>query len=514
MAVCEMCGKTFERTFGGGEVTGGGTAFKCPECAAKSLDATLSPRKQRNRAAAEFAIELKRIAPAGPVVTWALIALCTGAFALEIAKGAGFDTMSPDLAIQLGANYGPMTLGGQWWRLLTSMFLHFGILHIALNMWCLYVLGTLAERLMGRTAFLTLYLATGLAGGLLSVAIHPQLVAAGASGAVFGVAGGIVTYLWLGKAPLDFARVRAQLGNLGIFLGINLIYSFRPGVDMMAHLGGVIAGLAIGAALPSFLRAPGAQAVPSPIKEESSGSMRVVIVGIVCAVLLFGGALAVRHMQGDGAYVLASLEKIDAGQSAAVIPTLEQIVKRRPDSAMAHYALGAAYLRTDRSEDAIRELQASDTLDPGDAATEDQLGVAYLIHKDYDNAIKEFRACLNDSPNNFAARLGLASALLSAGQTTEAASEARKVIAAAPKSAGAHAVLGEAELGTSAAEDGVHELETANQLDPDDPDIRSRLISAYIATGHRDKVLAMTAIPGSQDKNPSATPSGQKPGGR
>jgi len=92
--------------------------------------------------------------------------------------------------------------------------------------------------LMGRAAFALLYFATGVAGGLLSLAIRPELVSAGASGAVFGVAGGLVTYLWLKKAPFDTERIKKQLKSLATFLGINLIYSFRPGVDMMAHAGG------------------------------------------------------------------------------------------------------------------------------------------------------------------------------------------------------------------------------------------------------------------------------------
>ncbi len=163
--------------------------------AAKGLIFAPAPRSSSREEAVAFKAELDAIAPTQPLFTWILIAICAAVFAVEIHKGAGFDNMSPDLAIRLGANYGPLTLSGQWWRLLTSMFLHFGFLHIAMNMLCLWSLGTLAERLMGRAAFLLLYFATGIAGGLLSLAVHPQLVSAGASGSVFGVAGGLITYL-------------------------------------------------------------------------------------------------------------------------------------------------------------------------------------------------------------------------------------------------------------------------------------------------------------------------------
>ena len=189
------------------------------------------------------------------------------------------------------------------------MFLHFGFFHLALNMWCLFALGSLAERLMGRAAFLVLYFATGLFGGLLSVAVHPQIVSAGASGAVFGITGGLVTYLALKKAPLDMDSVKKQLKSLGIFLAYNLFYSLRPGVDLMAHAGGLASGLMIGAVLPRFLEVPDAQQIPSPFQEKSSVNKRVAQIGIACAIAAGG----VRRQQADTLYVLASLEKIDAG---------------------------------------------------------------------------------------------------------------------------------------------------------------------------------------------------------
>ncbi|MFZ0818683.1 MAG: rhomboid family intramembrane serine protease [Candidatus Acidiferrales bacterium] len=330
-----------------------------------------------NQAKAQFAAELNRIAPARPVVTYALIALCFAVFVLELIKGAGFDSMPIPLAIQLGADYGPLTISGQWWRLLTAMFLHFGFFHIAMNMWCLFALGFLAERLMGRLGFLVLYFGAGLAGSLLSVAINPQVVGAGASGGVFGVAGGLVTYLWLKKAPLDFAGVKRQLQSLATFIGINVLYSLQANVDMMAHLGGLVAGLAIGAALPPFLLGA-ATAIPMPMHERSSNSKRVATVGIGCLIALFAGIVAVKHFQGDTAYVWNSYEQIRAGHSADVIPTLEAIVKRKPDSGIAHFALGAAYLRTNRAEEAVRELERAVQIDPTDKDFRKQLNDAYL----------------------------------------------------------------------------------------------------------------------------------------
>ena len=487
MTICEVCGKPFERKFGGDNLAEGGTPFRCPECAAKSLDSKPKSENEAKKDAAGFARELRQVAIARPVATWGLVATCVAVFALEIAKGAGFDSMSTALAIKLGANYGPLNLSGQWWRLLTSMFLHFGVIHIGLNMWCLLMLGSLAERLMGRAAFLVLYFATGLAGSLLSVAVHPEIVSAGASGAVFGVTGGLVTYLWLKKAPIAFANVKKQLQSLGIFIAYNVLYSLRPGVDMMAHAGGLAAGLAVGAALPRFLEGSLTAAVPRPIQEHGSGARRVAGVGIACLIALFAGVAAVRHFQGDTGYVLTSLDQIDEGHSADVLPTLEQIVKRQPNSAMAHFAFGAACLRTGRTDDAVRELATADRLQPGNAEVQHQLGVAYLLQGDYDDAILMLRQTLASKPDNSPARLGLASALLGKGQNAEAAAEARKVLAAMPNDSEAHSVLGQAEIRMGTIDDGIDELEKAVQLDPNDESLRATLLAAYMATGRTPK---------------------------
>ena len=98
--------------------------------------------------------------------------------AVEGARGVVvFDGVGED------ASYGPLELSTEWWRLFTAMFVHIGVIHIALNMYCLWSLGPLAERLFGRWKFLSLYLLSGVGGNVLSVALHPTLVAAGASGA-------------------------------------------------------------------------------------------------------------------------------------------------------------------------------------------------------------------------------------------------------------------------------------------------------------------------------------------
>ena len=96
--------------------------------------------------------------------------------------------------LEWGANFGPKTMDGQWWRLFTSMFLHFGIIHIGFNMWVLWNVGRLVERLVGNFGFALLYVVSGLLGSVASLAWNPTTISAGASGAVFGVVGALIGF--------------------------------------------------------------------------------------------------------------------------------------------------------------------------------------------------------------------------------------------------------------------------------------------------------------------------------
>lgn len=165
-------------------------------------------------------------------------------------------SMSPTLEqlLRWGADYGPATLGPEPWRLVTSMFLHGNIVHIATNMWCLWNLGRMAENIFGRLTFLLAYLFTGVSGGLLSVFLHPRSVSVGASGAIFGVAGALITALYFGKLPIPKRQLNAALSSLIIFALINLsIGAAVPVIDNAGHIGGLVLGLVMGALLAPHL---------------------------------------------------------------------------------------------------------------------------------------------------------------------------------------------------------------------------------------------------------------------
>jgi len=138
--------------------------------------------------------------------------------------------------------------GGEWWRLLTSIFLHAGLIHLALNAYALWIFGTIMEREIGRLPTLGVFLTTGVFAGAASYAFAPGfVVAVGASGAVFGLVGAFITYNYLRRHHvMAQARLRAALSMLLINLVIGLSI---PAIDWRAHLGGVVAGLLAGLAV-------------------------------------------------------------------------------------------------------------------------------------------------------------------------------------------------------------------------------------------------------------------------
>src|SRR6202167_5744420 len=157
------------------------------------------------------------------VVTQAIFGINVAVFiAMALAGVSMLDNPSGQDLVHWGANFGPLTVSGQWWRLLTCVFVHGGLLHIAFNMWCLWNLGQLCESLYGRWTYAAIYLICGLGASLASAAWHPYIPSVGASGAIFGLAGALITALKLGEFSVPRAALSGTLRSLGAFVVYNL----------------------------------------------------------------------------------------------------------------------------------------------------------------------------------------------------------------------------------------------------------------------------------------------------
>src|SRR5262249_52818307 len=159
------------------------------------------------------------------VVTYLMTAACALAYVVMVARGVSPFEPTGGALIGWGANFGPsVAFDGQGWRLLTSMFLHIGLFHLVINLWCLLTTGPVVERFFGHLGFAALYVLSGIGGGLASLLVHPTIVTAGASGAIFGVFGGLLGYLIVRHGEVPAAILRPMRSGVLGFLGYNLLF--------------------------------------------------------------------------------------------------------------------------------------------------------------------------------------------------------------------------------------------------------------------------------------------------
>jgi rhomboid protease GluP len=222
--------------------------------------------------------------PTSAWITPLLVAVNAAAYLLVAVSSRSPIFIDQMQLTRLGANYGLLTSHGEWWRLLTATFLHASFAHLALNMWVLWGVGRLTERLYGSWAYLAIYVCAGVLASLSSTAWVPGLTSVGASGAIFGILGAFIAFMLHARTRVPSVVVRAHRTRTILFVAFNLISgAFSPIIDNAAHVGGLISGFALGWLLAR------------PIGDERAGYLSLPRVG--AAVLLVAGLMAVGVSQ-------------------------------------------------------------------------------------------------------------------------------------------------------------------------------------------------------------------------
>jgi membrane associated rhomboid family serine protease len=253
MPKCSLCGNDFA-----------GNGILCPACYAKTPRTVVATR--RKVPGTQQYIAILRVAP----MTTALIAINLLIYVLMAVSTKSID-FSVQTLVNWGGDYAPLTRNGEWWRLLTSTFVHGGLLHVGLNMWCLLMLGPLAEVAFGKFPYLAAYIATGLCSSLTSTLYHPTSIGVGASGAIFGVAGFLITPIALKRLTVYSTGKSSTLKMLVQFALLNLVIGAAiPVVDVSAHVGGLVAGLIIGLFFALKPRTVGYAPDPPPARPTNS----------------------------------------------------------------------------------------------------------------------------------------------------------------------------------------------------------------------------------------------------
>ena len=221
-----------------------------------------SPEQARRRR--EYSVWDPRSAPG----TYLLLGINIAVYLWMVAHGVSPKNPTENDLLRYGANVTGLVLHGQWYRLLTATFVHVGLLHLATNMWCLWNLGILGEPLIGPYGIVAVYMITGIAGNLLSMSWDVVIViwyhdpralfevGAGASGAVFGIAGILIVLLSNRRLPFPWEELRRLRSMVVKFALINLVIGLSTifinvgiRIDNSAHIGGFVSGLALGVPL-------------------------------------------------------------------------------------------------------------------------------------------------------------------------------------------------------------------------------------------------------------------------
>lgn len=178
------------------------------------------------------------------LATIILIGINILVFILMALSGVGILEPNTLSLLKWGADYGPLTLTGDWWRTVTCNFIHIGVIHLVMNMYAFVYVGFMLELIIGSRRMFAAYLLTGLCSAAFSLYMHGETISAGASGSIFGLYGIFLAFLFFHR--IEKAQRNALLTSILIFVGYNLIYGMKDGVDNAAHIGGLISGFLLG----------------------------------------------------------------------------------------------------------------------------------------------------------------------------------------------------------------------------------------------------------------------------
>ena len=235
-------------------------------------------------------------------ITKLLLSINLLVFVAMLIGGAGFWHSPNGIQLVWGANFGSATQDGEWWRLGSAMFLHFGAVHLALNSYALWDVGQLAERMYGHWRFLGIYLISGLSGNLLSLVVQGNsAVSGGASGAIFGIYAAALVFLWRERAAITAYEFRWLFGGGSAFAVLSIVLGFIiTGIDNAAHIGGFIAGL-----LASIIFSQTITARVMPLKY----SVGAILATILASFLLFKNIPPPKYRWSDELLVRSQINE-------------------------------------------------------------------------------------------------------------------------------------------------------------------------------------------------------------
>lgn len=424
------------------------------------------------------------------VVTQAIFGINVAVFVAMALAGVSMlnNPSGPDL-VHWGANFGPLTVSGQWWRLLTCVFVHGGLLHIGFNMWCLWNLGRLAESVFGHWTFAAVYLIAGLGASLASLIWNPVTLSVGASGAIFGIAGALIASFYLGEFSMPRAALSGTLRSVVMFVGYNLVFgAVIARTDNAAHVGGLIMGLILGALI--------ARVAPSP--DEPLRRVGVLLVGLL---VVAGAVTWLQRSRGYLGSMDQARQSLSEGKTNDAIAQLEAVVRQHPEYVPAHLSLARAYTINHDFAEAEVELKRVVELNPRNENALYFLGFTELELKRTEQAREAFTQLLQLNPSSADAHAGLAAILSLENKYSEALEEYKRTAQLDPEYQSVSYDMGLMQSRLKLYDDAIESF-LKQQKSGDDPDNEEALAHAYAAKGmHREAAEASQRAKQFQDQH-------------
>jgi rhomboid protease GluP len=412
LAECPSCGHDLQ-------LTQDGQLF-CPHCAA---DATRKPAP-RPSIAAHF-----RRFPA----TTIFIALNILVFVAMLVGHVSPSGPTTDQLIRWGGVSGEqIILHNQWWRIITAAFIHIGVTHLVMNMWALWVLGTLAEAVLGAPLYVGIYLVCAIAGSLASLYWNPLVAGAGASGALMGILGALLSVLKFARLPLPKEVLRSTIRSLVQGAVLTLLIGILPRIDNAAHLGGLTCGLFMGLLLSLTRRAdytvqrplrqicliaPFALMVPIAMYVQKRGEPELHLQHAVMQMQTGDyqnaekeARTAQRHLRDrpDVLEVLAEISIYEAKDTEAAT-YLRQLISQDPTNEFVVNRLAMIELKEGDASGALELLTRTLPLQPRNGYGQVYCGRALQVLNDDKQAIEHYRKAVEIEPQLYEAQLALGS---------------------------------------------------------------------------------------------------------
>ncbi len=408
------------------------------------------------------------------VVVFCLMAFTTGPLT--------FVMPSPETLLAWGANLGMLTAQGETWRLITSNYIHVGVLHLGLNMYFFWTAGQMVERCFGTVKFMIIYLLSGFVASLATISWNPTVISAGASGAIYGVVGALLAFLWGRRAHVPAKQLRYQLTVMVVFVLYSLFLgSIFPRVDKAAHVGGLIAGLLAGLCLVP--RLPG----------DSSWSRKniLAVVALVCITAAVTPLVMTRAVSDPQTLAYQAKDRarhfIKTESYEQALEAYNELVRVDPNSSAAYSGRALAFIGLKQYQQAIDDCDRAIKLDHFDASAYLTRATArHYLGSDRD-AIEDLTKVLKINPKNAMAFNSRAWSLIAIGKYEEGLGDANKAIELNPKISAAHDTRGVAYLYTDDPQKAVDDFTSALALNPNEGAAYYHRAQAWKKLGQTEK---------------------------